>query len=90
MKEHERDPDFEWIRSRWKGLDPPPALARAVLGDYRAHRARGRTRRWAVWIPVPAAAALLVFALLWKGHSPEKFQAVEHPRFIIISQGEHP
>lgn len=92
MNRDERDPEFDQIRSMWKPSTPPASLRESVLRHYRAQSAsQPRKRRWAIWVPLPVAASLaLAFSLLWNAAPEDRFRAVASPRFIIVSQGEHP
>lgn len=90
----QQDPDFDWIRSHWKGLTASPSLTARVMSEYR--EATGATRKPRIrfaWIPLSASCALVALVLLWwrpTKPEPRSYRAVEQPRLIVVSQGEHP
>jgi hypothetical protein len=92
MNEDQRDREFEEIRSMWKPTTPPASLRESVLRQYRVQSANpGGRRRWAIWAPLPVAASLAIASgLLWNAAPEDRFRAVASPRFIVVSQGEHP
>ena len=91
MNDEQRDPDLEWIRSHWKAPEPNASLATRVLASYKSHFCATSRRRWVWWVPVPvAAAAVLAFILLSKPDPADHYRAVAQPRFVVVSQGEHP
>lgn len=93
MSDENRDPDFDWVRSRWKPPEPPASVDRRILDAYRAQHTSWLPR-WKLWISVPAAALLLLVMLVWQaprtGRTAEVYRPVEQPRFIVVSQGENP
>ena len=91
MNDDCQDPEFEWIRSRWKAPQPRASVDASVLAAYRTHMSRQRRKRWFMWAPIPVAAAIAVaFVTLSKSPQPDYYRAVAQPRFIVISQGERP
>jgi hypothetical protein len=91
MNDEQRDPELEWIRSNWRPPEPSQSLPARVLTSYRSQiRAKSRTR-WIWWVSIPAAAAtVLAFITLSTPAPVEHYRAVSQPRFIVVSQGEHP
>lgn len=91
-----RDPDFAWVRSQWKEPAPDGALTARVMAEYRDAivTAEGARRwSWFGWAPLSVAFAtpVIMLALLWHLRpQPPQYRAVEHPRLIVVSQGENP
>lgn len=91
MNEEQRDAELEWIRSHWTAPEPGTALAARVFASYQSHVSATRRNRWMWLVPVPVAvSAVLAFITLSKPAPADHYRAVAQPRFIVISQGEHP
>ena len=91
MSDDHRDPELEWVRTRWKAPDPGPSLQASVLAAYRREVVAASRKRWVKWAPIPvAAAAALAVMTFWNTAQPDPYRAVAQPRLIVVSQGELP
>jgi hypothetical protein len=93
MTEEHRDPELESVRAEWAAPPPTSGFHARVLSAYDGEF---RQRRWLRLWPVVAVAfaAGLVLAFVIAPHLLQtetvRYVPVQQPRFIIISQGEHP
>jgi hypothetical protein len=102
MPDEPRDPELEWVRSQWDAPPPTAGFHDRVLGAYVREAGRaGWWRRWiAIRVPLPIAAAAVVVAVIvglfvapylrTPPAAQHRYVPVSQPRFIVISQGEHP
>jgi hypothetical protein len=101
MESEAQDPELECIREHWDAPAPRPTFRQRVMEAYDSACARAPWwRRWAavrVPLPVTAAAVLAGFLLAWFVRTPAparaaiyQYELVSQPRFIVVSQGEHP
>ncbi len=95
MLDESRDPELEWVRVEWDAPPPTRGFHDRVLGTYVRESPRAPIwRRWTVPWPIAAAAAIaaILLAFYFSRRKPEEgyYQPVRQPRFIVISQGEHP
>ena len=92
MNDETRDPELQSLRGHWVTPAALDSLDDRVLAAYRRElRLRQLVRR--VWIPVLAAAMLLV-ALRIANVRPvparPAFVPVHQPQLIVLSRGERP
>jgi hypothetical protein len=82
------------VRMEWKPPEPTLGFHSRVLSAY--DREFGHVPWWwrrSIVALAVAAGLLLVFAMISRGPSPERvtrYEPAQQPRFIIVSQGEHP
>ena len=89
MLDEQRDPDLELLRAHWDAPSPRAGLHARVRAAYRREVA---APAWTGWLAAfaLAGAAALVLAVAPHSTPRRQFQPVAQPRFIVISQGEHP
>lgn len=88
MKDEDQDPELEFVRANWDAPSPSAGFHQRVGTAY--YREFAVTSRWQRWIVTVAAAAAVALALFTLSHRQPAYRPVFQPRFIVISQGEHP
>jgi hypothetical protein len=80
----------ELLRTHWDAPAPSAGFHERVQSAYRREfETVPGWRRWVAATAVVAAGVLLLLALPQKPPA-SRYQPVSRPRFIVISQGEHP
>jgi hypothetical protein len=105
MENEAQDPNLERLRKEWDAPAPSPKLHQRVLDAYDKGFDRApwwkRCVTVSVSLPVTAAVAIAAFLLAWfaspyfRTPTPsrttiDRYELVSQPRFIVVSQGEHP
>jgi len=95
MTEENRDPELESVAAAWSAPSPGKDFHADVLSAYDREFTRAIWwRRWPVFAAATVATALIVaFVAIPHRQGTAKlaqYEPVQQPRFIIISQGEHP
>ena len=98
MDDEIQDPELDCVRECWDAPAPGPDFHGRVM-----EACQVKPPWWKRWIavrvplPVASAAVLAAFLLAWFLRAPTpakstmyRYELVSQPRFIVVSQGEHP
>lgn len=86
MNDELRDPELEAMVAAWTAPSPPGDCRARVMRRYDREFPR---KRW-FWPMVAVAVAAGLIAAFVAVPRGTRFEPVQQPRFIIISQGERP
>jgi len=88
MNEENQDPELTPVTAAWSAPSPNKDFHARMQKAYdREFRRSPWWRRWPVVAAAAAAGLLVAIVVVPRG---PRYEPVQQPRFIIISQGEHP
>ena len=77
------------IAAKLKSIAPPAGLREGILAGGRMSRHRRGRWRAAMWLPLAAAAAVAVSAILWQHRAPAESRLVSFALGDVLNEAQH-